>query len=369
MYWQCLFVLFLVGVANVSAEPLQVYIGTYGRGPGQGIHLLELDPTTGQLTNKGLAIETERPSFLAWSPDRRRLAAVSEMGRDGAVVLFERHQTPAKWVSCGIQPSGGGACHVAFDATGKVLMAANYGGGSVASFPIMTAGSLGDRASFILHAGPSKVNPQRQEAPHVHSVTLDPTKKLVVVADLGCDKLFLYRVGDDAMLTPHDPPFAATEPGAGPRHFAFHPNGQLGFAINELNNTITSYRYDQAKGLLTPIESKSTLPSDFQGPNTTAEVRVHPNGKFVYGSNRGHDSIAIFAVDPATGRLTPRGHTSTQGKTPRNFNIDDHGKFLLAANQNTNNVVAFRINDEGSLTPTGSSVTVPSPVCVLFGPR
>lgn len=355
--------------APAAAEPMPVYIGTYGRGTGQGIHLLELDTATGKLTNKGLAIETDKPSFLAWSPDRQRLAAVSEMGRDGVVVLFERDPKSGQWRSRGKQPTGGGACHVAFDATGQVLLAANYSGGSLAAFPITNNGELGERATLIQHSGPSRVNPQRQEAPHVHSVTLDPTGQLVVVADLGCDKLYMYRVGNDAQLTPHDPQFVATQPGAGPRHFAFHPNGQIGFAINELDSTITSYRYDGRNGVLTPIESQSTLPSDFREPNTTAEVRVHPNGRFVYGSNRGHDSIAVFAVDANTGKLTARGHTSTQGKTPRNFNIDPTGKFLVAANQNSDTVVAFRINDDGTLSPTGSSVEVPSPVCVLFADK
>lgn len=373
--WLIVFAVAAINIEPLRAnEPLCVFIGTYGRGPGQGIHRIDLDTATGKLTHRGLAAETDNPSFLALAPNRRTLYAVSEMTesgkRVGTVAAFEVHRDMSKLTALNHQPSGGnGPCHVAVSPKGTCIVVANYGSGSVKSILTNPNGSLQDLGSFHQHAGGTKVNLRRQDGPHAHCAVFDNNGRYVVVADLGCDKLFIYRVDPSGKLMANDPASVDTAKGAGPRHFAFHPNGQLGFCMNELDSTITSYRYEPV-GLLKPIESKSMLPDDFKGSNTTAEVRVHPNGRFVYGSNRGHDSIAVFAIDPETGMLTPRGHTSTQGKTPRNFNIDPLGRFLLAANQDSGSVVAFRINPEdGSLTSTGSSVAITAPVCVLFVPR
>jgi 6-phosphogluconolactonase len=222
----------------------------------------------------------------------------------------------------------------------------------------------------IQHQGQS-VNPRRQEAPHAHSINVDPTKQFAVAADLGLDKLLVYKLDAKAgTLTPNDPPFARVDPGAGPRHFAFHPNGRFAYVINEMALTVTAFTWDGERGALETVDTVSTLPADFQGSReglSTAEVQVHPSGKFVYGSNRGHDTIAIFAVDLESGRLTPVGHQPTGGKVPRNFGIDPTGQYLLAANQDSDTVVVFRIDEEtGKLSPTGQTVEVPTPVCVKF---
>ncbi len=212
------------------------------------------------------------------------------------------------------------------------------------------------------------MDPQRQDAPHAHSINLDAANRFAFAPDLGLDKVMIYRFdAAQSTLTPNDPPAAAVAPGSGPRHFAFHPNGRLAYAINELASTITAFEYDAGRGTLQTLQTVSTLPDGFEGKSFTADVHVHPSGKFVYGSNRGHDSIAAFAVDEATGKLTAIGHQSTEGKTPRNFGIDPTGAYLLAANQDTDNVVVFRIDaGSGKLQPTGQSIRVPMPVCVKF---
>jgi 6-phosphogluconolactonase len=212
------------------------------------------------------------------------------------------------------------------------------------------------------------VNPRRQEGPHAHSINVDPKNRFVVAADLGLDKLLVYKLDPEtAKLTPNDPAFGKVKPGAGPRHFAFHPGGKFAYVINELASTVTAFDYDAEQGKLTEIQTITTLPTGGAASNSTAEVQVHPSGKFLYGSNRGHDSIAVFQIDPKTGKLTAAGQQSTQGKTPRNFGIDPTGTYLLAANQQTNNVVVFKIDPKtGGLKPTGHSIEVPIPVCVKF---
>jgi 6-phosphogluconolactonase len=350
------------------AGPVPVYIGTYTKGKGQGIVRLDMDAETGALTSRGVVAEAVNPSFLTLSPDSKFLYSVSEVSGQPGVAAFAVDAATGGLKELNRQPTGGGGpCHVAVDPTGRYLLVANYGGGSVSVVPIRPDGSLGERTDLKQHRGGSGVVKSRQEGPHAHSVTLDPTGRRVVVADLGLDQLLVYSLDPaTGKLTLADT--VASSPGAGPRHFAFHPNGRLAFAINELDSTLTAYRYDPETGKLSAVATARTLPEGFTGGNTTAEVRVHPGGKFVYASNRGHDSIAAFAVDGETGRLTPLGHTPTEGKTPRNFNIDPTGRFLLAANQNSGNVVAFRIDPAtGQLTPTGSRVEVPFPVCVLFG--
>jgi len=264
------------------------------------------------------------------------------------------------------QSSGGAApCHISLDREGKWLLGANYSGGSVFVLPIGEDGKLGEATALVKHEGRS-VDPRRQTAPHAHSINLGPAGRFAFAADLGLDKVLIYRFdAAKGTLTPNDPPFAAAAPGAGPRHFSFHPTGKWAYAINEMNCTVTAYACDAAKGALAPIQSISTLPKGFEGNNSCAEVLVHPLGRFLYGSNRGHDSIAVFAVDAGTGRLTALGHEPTGGKHPRNFRIDPAGKYLLAANRDTNNVVVFGIDAAtGGLKPTGHSVSVPGPNCV-----
>lgn len=264
------------------------------------------------------------------------------------------------------QSSGGnGPCHVAVDREGKCVLVANYGGGSVAVLSLEADGRLGRLTTFIQHEG-SSVNPGRQKEPHAHSINLDAANRYAFVADLGLDKILVYRFSaDQGTLAPHDPPAVVSKPGAGPRHFAFHPGGQYAYVINELDSTVTALSYDSQRAVLTPIQSISTLPEDFSGDNTTAEVQVHPSGRYVYGSNRGHDSIVVFAADPGSGRLTYVEHESTKGENPRNFAIDPTGEYLLAANQDSDNVVVFRIDKAtGQLEPTQHMVKVSRPVCV-----
>lgn len=358
-----------------SAGTLWVYVGTYTGGKSQGIYRFSLDRATGKLTPAGVVPATNNPSFLAIHPNRRFLYAVNETGnfngqKSGAVSAFAIDAQTGNLTLLNQQPSrGDGPCHLAVDKSGKSVLVANYGGGSVAALPVGADGKLGPATAFIQHAG-SSVNPRRQEGPHAHCILLDRDNRLAFSADLGLDKILIYRF-DPARgtLVAHSPPAATVAPGSGPRHFAFHPNSRFAYVINELLSTVTAFRYDSRKGVLETLQTISTLPPGFSGNNSTAEIAVHPSGKFLYGSNRGHDSIAIFAVDSSSGRLTLVGHEPTQGKTPRNFAVDPSGSYLLAANQDSDSVVVFRIDPAtGKLRPTGQSVEVPMPVCIEMMP-
>jgi 6-phosphogluconolactonase len=355
-------------------QKLRVYVGTYGRGTGNGIFVCELDRKTGRLSPAKLAAEAVNPSFLAIHPSRRFVYAVGEMNdfdrnRSGAVSAFAVNPKTGQLKLINQQSSGGpGPCHLVVDATGNNVLVANYGGGSVACLPLKQDGSLIKASTFIQHEG-SSINPRRQQGPHAHSINLDAGNRFAVAVDLGLDKVLVYRFdAKKGTLTPNDPPFVSVKPGGGPRHFAFHPSGKFAYTNNEITLTLTAFGYDAKQGVLNELQTLSTLPAGTPTKGfSTAEVRVHPTGKFVYVSNRGHNSIAIFTVDLKTGQLTAAGHESTRGETPRNFNLDPTGRFLLAANQSTNNVVVFRINRKtGQLTATGSEIKVPSPVCIRF---
>ena len=373
----CLVAMVLMSADRAGgAEPkpggkLRVYVGTYTRAESRGIYQFDLDPASGATQQVHLAAETVNPSFLAVHPSKRFLYAVGEIGnyhgkKTGAVNSFSVDPHSGKLTLLNQQPSGGaGPCHLVVDAKGKNVLVANYGGGSVAVLPINDDGRLGKATSVIQHEG-SSVNPQRQQGPHAHSINLDAANRFAFAADLGLDKVLIYRFDPlHGKLTPHGE--ASVAPGSGPRHFAFHPSGKFAYVINELASTVTAFRYDGRAGRLETVQTISTLPQDFEGENWTAEVQVHPSGRFVYGSNRGHDSIAIFSVDPATGRLTAVGHESTRGQTPRNFGIDPDGSLLLAANQNSDTIVLFRIDAKtGRLKMTGKPIDVPAPVCIKF---
>lgn len=356
-------------------KKLLVYVGTDTGKSSKGIYAFDLDLESGAPTSVTLAAETVNPSFLAIHPSHRFLYAVNEIGKfsgmkSGAVTAFAVDPQTGKLTFLNQQPTKGSyPCHIIVDNHGRYVFVANYGGGSVAVLPIQADGRLGEATAFIQHEGKS-VNPQRQEAPHPHSINLDAANRFAIVADLGLDKLLVYRFDlTKGTLHANDPPFASVAPGAGPRHFAFHPNGRFAYIINELNSTVTAFRYDAQSGTLTELQTVSTLPEGFEGSNTTAEVQVHPSGKFLYGSNRGHDSIVIFAIDP-DGRLRYVSHQPTQGKTPRNFGIDPTGTYLLAANQDSDNIVIFRIDKQtGKLQPTGYIVEVPTPICVKMMPK
>jgi 6-phosphogluconolactonase len=348
-----------------------VYFGTYTDRGSRGIYVGKLNLANAELKDVVLAGEASRPSFVAIQLDGKHLYAVGEMSdfagkKAGAVSAFAIDPRSGKLTLLNQQSSGGpGPCYVAIDRAGKNVLVANYGGGSVACLPIQSDGSLAAATSFIQHEG-SSIHP-RQKEPHAHSINLDPNGRFAFVPDLGLDKIMIYRfVAERGELTPHDPAFAVVAPGSGPRHLAFHSDGRHAYVINEIASTVTAFEYDPERGELTPRQTISTLPEDFRGQSTGAEIQVHPSGQFVYASNRGHDSIAAFAVG-SKGELTPLGQTSTQGKTPRNFGIDPTGKYLIAANQDSDNVVLFRINqDSGALEPTGQSVPISAPVCVRF---
>jgi 6-phosphogluconolactonase len=357
-----------------TPEKLWVYVGT-NTGKSKGIYLSELDLRSGELSAPTLAATTVSPSFLALHPNRRFLYAVNEIDRfagmpSGSVSAFAIDPQTGALTLLNQQPSkGGGPAHLAVDKQGKNVLVANYGGGSVAVLPIGEDGRLAPATGFEQHDG-SSVNRSRQSAPHAHCVTLDAANRFAFVADLGLDEVLIYQFDAvQGLLTPNDPPFASVPPGSGPRHLAFHPNGRSAYVINELTSTVTTFRYDAAKGALEPLQTISTLPADFTKTNSTAEIVVHPSGKFLYGSNRGHNSIAIFAIDADTGQLTLIGHELTQGKTPRNFAVDPTGAFLLAANQDSGTIVVFRIDPEtGRLTATGHTAEVSMPVCLEMMP-
>ncbi len=351
---------------------LRVYIGTYSSEKSQGIYQSELDLATGSLSDAKLAGKAVNASFLAIHPSKKFLYAVSEISeingqKSGGVSSFSVDAASGNLTLLNQQPSEGtGPCHLVVDAAGKNVLVANYGGGSVAALAIGADGSLSKAGSAIQHKG-SSTNPQRQKEPHAHSINLDPQNKFAFAADLGLDQVLIYKFdGAKAELTAHDPPFAKVAAGAGPRHFAFHISGKFAYVINELANTITAFSYDASKGQLTEIQSLPTLPETFQGTSYTAEVVVHPSGKYVYGSNRGHNSLAVYSIDPSTGKLTPLEFPLVGGKVPRNFNIDPSGKFVLVGNQDDDTISVMRIEADGKLKLLRNDVPAPKPVCIKF---
>ena len=368
-------------MSRADAPAPWVYVGTYtstppwARGRAEGIYVYRLDPASGALTPAQTVGGVVNPSFLAIEPRGRFLYAAEEATATGdepggAVSAFARDPASGALTFLNRQLShGDDPCYVSVDRTGRFVFVANYTSGSVVVLPIGDDGRLGPASDVRRHEG-SSVDPRRQAGPHAHSIVPAPTGGHVLVADLGLDQVLVYRPEPTrGSLLPHDPPAASLPPGSGPRHLAFAPDAARAYVINELGSTLTSCTWDGAHGTLTPRQTVSTLPAGFDGRNSCADVRVAPSGRFVYGSNRGHDSIAIFAVDAATGTLTPAGHESTQGRTPRGFAIDPTGTFLLAANQESDTIVTFRIDAEtGQLTPTGQVAASPSPVCVAFVP-
>ncbi|MHA3774537.1 lactonase family protein [Verrucomicrobiota bacterium sgz303538] len=355
--------------ASAFAEDIPFYVGTYTKKDGsKGIYHYKLDTSSGAVSGGELAAEAANPTFLALHPNKRFLYAAIETS-GGAVGAFAI-QPDGKLQPLGEQPSrGGGACHVWVDNTGKNVLVANYVGGSVAALPIKPDGGVREATGFVQHTG-SSVDPKRQKEPHAHSVYTDAQNRFVYACDLGLDKVLIYKLdADTGALSPNEPPFVRVAPGSGPRHIAFHPTDKFAYVINEMLNTVTAFGHDAAAGTFTEIQTVPTLPTGFKGESTTAEIFVHPNGKFVYGSNRGHDSIVVFSIDQANGKLTLVEHVSTQGKGPRNFAIDPTGQFLIAANQQTDNAVVFRIDGtSGKLTSTGHGFKCGAPVCIQFVP-
>ena len=362
----------LAGAPKASREYL-VYFGTYTDKGSKGIYVCRFRPATGKLTPVELAAETVSPSFLAVDPAQHFLFAANEIGdyqnaKSGSVASFAIDRRTGKLSALNTVASrGADPCHLTVDKAGKHVLVANYTGGSVAVLPVNADGMLGEASDFDQHHG-SSVDPERQKEPHAHDVVLTPDNRFALVADLGLDELLVYRYDlEKGKLSANDPPYGRVKPGSGPRHIALHPNGRWAYVISEMGNTVTAFDWDGDKGSFHELQTVSTLPKDFKGENTTAEVAVHPKGRYLYGSNRGHDSIAVYAIDPAKGMLTQIEDVPTLGKEPRNFALDPTGAYLFAANQNSNTVVVFRVNPRnGRLTPTGEKVEVMSPVCVTF---
>jgi 6-phosphogluconolactonase len=357
------------------------YVGTYtddgGKSTGsKGIYAYRFDPATGKVESLGLAAETTNPSFVALHPGGHFLYAVNEVSNykgpnSGGVSAFSVDSATGKLTFLNeVASRGADPCYITVDRSGKYVLVANYTGGSVAVFPILADGKLGEASAFVQHTGHG-ADPKRQEGPHAHSIDLSLDNRFAFVDDLGLDELLTYKFGSsNGSLTPNDPPFAKLDPGSGPRHFALHPNGKFAYVVSEIKGTVTVFSHDPSAGTFQPLQTLTTLPKDFKGDIEDAEIEVHPSGKFLYASNRGDDNeIAIYRIDPDKGTLTPVGHVPTGGKTPRNFEIDPTGKFLFAENAASNNVVIFRIDQAmGKLTPTGEKVDVPSPVCIRFFP-
>lgn len=361
-----------------SVSEYYVYVGTYTRGgKSKGIYILKMNMKTGELTPSGVAEGIANPSFLEIHPSGNYLYSVGEIadfeGKNaGGVHAFKINKKDGSLKLINQQSSvGSGPCHLTVDSTGKNVLVANYGGGSVACLPIKSDGSLEEASSFIQHEG-SSVNPGRQKGPHAHSINLSPDNRFAVAADLGLDKVLVYKFdAGTGNLTSNDPAFTKVKPGAGPRHFHFHPSGKFAYLINEMSLTVNAFSYNTDKGELTTIQTISTIPDSDRGQSglSTAEVRVHPSGKFLYGSNRGHDTIVAYRINQDTGKLTLIENEPTKGKTPRNFFIDPTGHYLLAENQSTDTIVVFRIDQEsGELNPTGHVAEVPSPVCIRMLP-
>ena len=358
-----------------GAEPkeLWTFFGTYtNTGKSKGIYCYKLDLASGKLMSVGVTEGIKNPSFLAIHPSGNYLYAVSEVADPdgkpgGAVTAFALNRKTGELKALNHQSSeGAGPCHVSVDKTGKVALVANYGSGSIASLPIQSEGSLAKAATAVQHEG-SSVNPTRQAGPHAHSINVAPDNRFAVAADLGLDKVLVYRLdAAKGTLAANDPAFVKTPAGGGPRHFAFHPSGRFAYVCNEILSSVTAFSYDADQGKLTEIQTITTLPEPVER-NSTAEIQVHPSGKFVYCSNRGHDSLAIFSVDEKTGKLTAAGHQKTLGRTPRNFGIDPTGQYVIACNQATDNVAVFKVDQSsGKLAQVGEPVSVPSPVCVKF---
>jgi 6-phosphogluconolactonase len=363
----------LVYVGTYS-EPIRFGTGQILEGKGRGIYAYRFDRAAGKLIPAGTTEGVRNSSYLAFDPARRFLFCVNEFKEyeghaSGAVSSFRIDPATGALEYLNTRASRGtDPCHLIVDATGRFVLIANFASGSVCVLPIDAEGRLGEAVEFVQHRG-SSVDPKRQAGPHAHAVEIDKANRFVFVPDLGIDAIVVYAFdANTGKLTPHPTqPLVRTAPGAGPRQLVMRPDGRFAYLINELDSTMTAFAYDSGSGILTALQTLPTLPAGFAGHSTCAEVQITPDGRFLYGSNRGHDSLAIFAIDPAQGTLTPVGHESTRGRIPRNFAIAPCGTFLAAANQDTDNLLMFRLDPaSGRLTPTGDVVQPGTPICVKF---
>jgi len=394
------FALVAVHVARAQDNDFFMYVGTYtgfkyvhhsktwgvGESHSKGIYVSRFHAATGEVSQPELAAEMINPSFLTVSPNRRFLYAVSEdplsvgppLDHSSYVSAFAIDPTTGKLHLLNTVPaSGTSTCFISIDKTGKYVMMANFGSGSVSVVRAKEDGSLGELTAFIQDVGHS-VDPSIQTEPHPHWIGVSPDNRYIIVSDLGLDKVLIFRFdAETGKLSPPDPPFAAVYPGGGPRHFAFDPAGKFGYQLSEMSGIVDVYAWDPSKGTLTGVQRAHTLPHDFFGGNHSGEIEIHPNGKFLYESNRrtqsefvrGPETIGVFAIDPGSGMLTPVEQTDSGGIMPRNFKIDPTGAYLLSANQLTNNIVLFKIDGtSGRLSKTGTEIKVDTPVCIQFAP-
>lgn len=356
-------------------EPIRFGTGKILQGKGEGIYVYRMDQTSGAMEPVSKTTGITNPSYLAFDSTGRFLYAVNELKTfenkpTGTVSAFAVDPKTGKLEFLNKRMTHGtDPCHVLVDKKREYMFVANFMSGSICVLPVLEDGSLGEASDFIQHQG-SGIDPVRQQGPHAHAVTLDEAGRFAFVPDLGLDKVMAYKFDSKrGMLEPNEVAWIKMKPGAGPRHVAFHRSGKFAFLINELDSTMASLSYDGRRGAFKVLQIVPTLPEGYEGESTCADVQVSPGGAFVYGSNRGHDSIVIYRINQHTGRLTYAGHQSTQGKTPRSFGIDPGGRFLLAANQDSDTVVTFRIEPKtGKLLPTGHTIQVPTPVCVKFLP-
>lgn len=355
---------------------MRFYIGTYTThhgGRAEGIYVADFNSESGEISSVRPVAAAKNPSFLALHPDQPFLYSVSELGEGsegplGSVSAFEIDSDTGDLSLINTELVNGTApCHLVVDATGQYILAASYGSGSVCALPVSRNGGVGPMTAFAQHEG-SGVNPDRQESAHAHSINLDVANRFALVCDLGTDMTYSYRFDSAAgTLTPASPAGVSAPAGAGPRHLAYHPGGRFVYVINELDSTMTAYSYDPDEGRLAEIHTVSTLPEGWSGETTCADVHVDEAGRFLYGSNRGHDSIVVYEINESSGHLTLVGHESTQGQTPRNFALDPTGQFLLAANQDSDSIAVLRRDSNtGLLSATGPVFEVPSPVCIRF---
>ena len=372
MLARLLFCLFIICNTTFAQSNTRLLVGTYTSGKSEGIYVFDFDPKTGD--HKLLStVKASNPSYLAVAPNQKMVYAVTEdaevttSGTGGGVSAFSFDKTTGKLTPVNEQFSGGKhPCYVAVDKSGKWVFAGNYSSGNVGVFKVKADGSLDTVKQVVQHSG-SGPNKDRQEAPHVHSTVLSPDNNYLLVPDLGIDKIMIYRFDQSkGSLTPAIQKFAASTPGSGPRHFDFHPNAKYAYLMEEMTGTVVVYKYQN--GSLQKIQRLNALPKDFAGEIGSADIHVSPNGKFLYCSNRGSsNSISVFKINPGTGMITLVGHQSTLGKTPRNFNFDPSGNFLLVANQNSDDIIVFNIDKKtGMLQDSGKKISVPNPVCIKW---
>ena len=360
---------FLALSVVAPAEELTIFIGTQNGGglKSEGIYKSSIDLATGKLAKPKLVASAKSPSFLEISPDGKHLYAVSRGKDGGEVISFDVEGESGGLTRTAVLPGGKGPCHITVSPDGKSVLAADYSGGAALSYHVDEKGVLADEASDVKFTG-SGPNPKRQKAPYCHSATVSPDGRFAYFADLGTDRVMTFSLAaDTAVLTPAEPPFAKLKPGAGPRHMTFSPDGKSAYVINELDSTMAVFTQDPETGALKEVQTITTLPADFDGTSKCAEVRVHPSGNFVYGSNRGFDSIVVYKVGAEDGKLTFVEHETEDIKWPRNFNLTPDGKWCLIANAKGDNIRVFAVDSEtGELSATPHQIAVGKPMCIRF---